>query len=57
MPMRTKLRSMMTRENLRNHTDKLFSPPQRLTLINSAFVFVVIGFVTGTLLKSCGNGL
>jgi hypothetical protein len=53
--METKIKSMLTRDNLTRNADKLFSPPQRLTLINSIFVFVVIGFIAGTLLKGCGN--
>ncbi len=52
--METKIKSLFTRDNLIRNADKLFSPPQRLTLINSIFVFVVIGFIAGTLLKGCG---
>jgi len=46
---------MLTRDNLTAYTDKIFSPPERLTLINSVFVFVVIGFIAGTFLKGCGK--
>lgn len=52
--MKTKIRTLISRVNLKNYVDNLFNPPQRLQLINTVFVFVVIGFIAGTVLKGCG---
>ncbi len=55
--MKKKIKSLLTRDNLTSYTDKIFSSSQRVTLINSVFVFVVIGFIAGALLKGCAKSM
>jgi len=55
--MKTRIQSLFTKENIINVAGKIFSPSQRLTLINSIFVCFVIGFIGGTLLKGCAKSM